>query len=442
MQQYASILADNGRLVLLGTADSNWPMSLVDEHDTVPTSAFEVIESRASSSTPDGDKCANGYSVNCSSHLGYRMAAADGGVFSFGEPFLGSMGGRHLNAPIVGMAATPDGARLLAGGSDGGVFSFGDAALLRLDRGPAPQQADRGHGRHARRAAATGWWPPTAGSSPSATPASTARPAAIRLNKPIVGMAATADGQRLLAGGLRRRDLRLRRRRLLRLDRGACTLNKPIVGMAATPDGHGYWLVASDGGIFTYGDAGVLRLDRRPSTSTSPSWAWRPPPTATATGSWPPTAASSPTATPGSTARPAAWRWPSPSSRWAATSQRLGIAGVLLDPEVSRRESRPRWVIRTVSCLSGRGDLLYYSLEIVAFQPIENYQTVVILSVQSALFRRELSVIPNAIISTKMYSRFLGLICEKRCLISAPSTNFLQFQYPLPPVLMCSFMSI
>jgi hypothetical protein len=25
--------------------------------------------------------------------------------------------------------------------------------------------------------------------------------------------------------------------------------------MAATPDGGGYWLVASDGGVFTYGDA-------------------------------------------------------------------------------------------------------------------------------------------------------------------------------------------
>jgi hypothetical protein len=25
--------------------------------------------------------------------------------------------------------------------------------------------------------------------------------------------------------------------------------------MAATPDGRGYWLVASDGGIFTFGDA-------------------------------------------------------------------------------------------------------------------------------------------------------------------------------------------
>ena len=26
--------------------------------------------------------------------------------------------------------------------------------------------------------------------------------------------------------------------------------------MAATPDGRGYWLVASDGGIFAFGDAG------------------------------------------------------------------------------------------------------------------------------------------------------------------------------------------
>ncbi len=32
-------------------------------------------------------------------------------------------------------------------------------------------------------------------------------------------------------------------------------MNKPIVGIAATPDGKGYWLVASDGGIFTFGDA-------------------------------------------------------------------------------------------------------------------------------------------------------------------------------------------
>jgi len=36
---------------------------------------------------------------------------------------------------------------------------------------------------------------------------------------------------------------------------GNITLNKPIVGMASTHNGLGYWLVASDGGIFSYGDA-------------------------------------------------------------------------------------------------------------------------------------------------------------------------------------------
>ena len=36
---------------------------------------------------------------------------------------------------------------------------------------------------------------------------------------------------------------------------GAMHLNQPVVGIAATPSGHGYWLVASDGGIFSFGDA-------------------------------------------------------------------------------------------------------------------------------------------------------------------------------------------
>ena len=35
-------------------------------------------------------------------------------------------------------------------------------------------------------------------------------------------------------------------------------LSKPIVGIASTPSGVGYWLVASDGGIFTFGDAPFL----------------------------------------------------------------------------------------------------------------------------------------------------------------------------------------
>ena len=36
---------------------------------------------------------------------------------------------------------------------------------------------------------------------------------------------------------------------------GAMTLAKPITGIAATRSGNGYWLVASDGGVFSFGDA-------------------------------------------------------------------------------------------------------------------------------------------------------------------------------------------
>ena len=39
---------------------------------------------------------------------------------------------------------------------------------------------------------------------------------------------------------------------------GGQHLNAPIVGMAATPDGKGYWEVASDGGVFNFGDAAFV----------------------------------------------------------------------------------------------------------------------------------------------------------------------------------------
>jgi len=147
---------------------------------------------------------------------GYRFVASDGGVFNYGigAPFLGSLGGTHLNAPIVGMAVMPggDGYDLVA--SDGGVFTYGSAQFY--------------------------------GSAGS-----------LHLNAPIVGMAVTADGGGywLVAtdGGIfSYGDAQFYG------STGGLHLNKPIVGMAATPDGKGYYLVATDGGIFNYGDAVFL----------------------------------------------------------------------------------------------------------------------------------------------------------------------------------------
>ncbi|HEX3793392.1 MAG TPA: glycoside hydrolase family 43 protein [Acidimicrobiales bacterium] len=76
----------------------------------------------------------------------------------------------------------------------------------------------------------------------------------LRLNKPVVGMAATPDGRGywLVAsdGGIFSfGDARFYG------STGSLRLNKPIIAMVPTADGHGYWLVASDGGIFSFGDA-------------------------------------------------------------------------------------------------------------------------------------------------------------------------------------------
>lgn len=61
---------------------------------------------------------------------GYWLAASDGGVFAFGgAEYYGSMGGHHLNSPIVAISSTPDGKGYWLLAADGGVFNFGDAVF-------------------------------------------------------------------------------------------------------------------------------------------------------------------------------------------------------------------------------------------------------------------------------------------------------------------------
>ena len=116
----------------------------------------------------------------------YWVVASDGGIFSFGGAPLLRVDGGHPSEPAHGghgrHAPTAPGYWLVA--SDGGIFAFGDAAVLRVHRGHAPQPAGRGHGRRPRQRRGTGWWPPTAGSSPSATPRSTGRWAASTSTSP------------------------------------------------------------------------------------------------------------------------------------------------------------------------------------------------------------------------------------------------------------------
>ena len=81
--------------------------------------------------------------------------------------------------------------------------------------------------------------------------------AARTLDRPAIGMAATPDGHGYWEvasdGGI----FGFGDASFLG-SMGGKALDAPIVGMAATPDGHGYWEVASDGGIFGFGDASFL----------------------------------------------------------------------------------------------------------------------------------------------------------------------------------------
>jgi hypothetical protein len=205
--------------------------------------------------------------------FGYWLVSADGGVFTFGDAFfLGSAGGLHLNKPMVGMAAPSE--PLLACrvasepcataywlvASDGGVFTYN-----------SPSNSDPGvNGTSASFLGSTG---------------------CLNLNKPVVAMVSSQNatdvggntacyGGPLSSGGYW----------MVASDggifafgnapflgsTGCIALNKPIVGMVVSADttsvGHnsaclpqsagaysllpgGYTMVASDGGVFSFGNA-------------------------------------------------------------------------------------------------------------------------------------------------------------------------------------------
>jgi len=186
---------------------------------------------------------------------GYWEVAADGGVFAFGSArYLGGLSGRTLAAPVVGMAPTRDGGGYWLVSRDGGVFAFGDAAYLGGMGGKglsAPMvgiTADPG---------ADGYWLVSADGGVFTFGAAGYHGgmSGYGIASRMVGMAATPDG-----GGYW----------LVAADGGVFTygdaryyggmgglrLAAPMVGMAASPSGHGYWLASADGGVFTYGDAG------------------------------------------------------------------------------------------------------------------------------------------------------------------------------------------
>ena len=181
---------------------------------------------------------------------GYWLVAADGGIFTFGDThFYGSMGGQHLNAPVVDIAPTSDGGGYWLVASDGGVFSFGDAVFRgsmggnRLNRpvvGISPDNATGGY-----------WLVASDGGVFSY------RRTVLRLHRCSDPQSARQGDvghlrrRRVLVRGRGRGCVRFRGRRASRVDRAD--------GPQFTDAGHGrrpaggYWLVASDGGVFSFG---------------------------------------------------------------------------------------------------------------------------------------------------------------------------------------------
>ncbi len=169
-------------------------------------------------------------------------------------PSTERLGGTHLNAPIVSLATTPDdGGYWLVPPTAGSSPAAMPPSTARW--GPSISTSPSWAWRPLPTARVTGWWPPTAGSSPSVTPPSTDPRGRCTSTGPSWAWRPLPDGKGywLVAsdGGIFTfGDAGFYG------STGAIQLNQPIVGMAATADGQGYWLVASDGGIFTFGDAG------------------------------------------------------------------------------------------------------------------------------------------------------------------------------------------
>jgi hypothetical protein len=198
--------------------------------------------------------------VAAASSGGYWTVGSDGGVFSFGAPFFGSMGGTPLNAPIVGMASTPDHGGYWLVASDGGVFSFGDAQFFGSVPGALPPGASLNEPIVGIASSPDGkgyWMVASDGGIFAFGDAHFAGSmGSVHLNKPVMGMAGNglggywlvaSDGGIFSFGGAGFFG-----------STGGIMLNSPISGMAATADGQGYWMVAGDGGVFAFGDAPFL----------------------------------------------------------------------------------------------------------------------------------------------------------------------------------------
>jgi hypothetical protein len=205
--------------------------------------------------------------VPSTSAPGYWLAARDGGVFSFGVPFLGSASGPGLSQPIAGLAAVPGGGSYDLADASGATYGFGPhagdcAGLDAAPNMPVVGIAPAPGGNGCWLASADGGVFSFGSQAPFFGSAGN-----IRLNEPVVAIAAApnGDGYYLAAadGGVFAYGPGAR----FQGSMGGSHLNQPIVGMAVDPTTGGYWLIARDGGVFSFdapflGSLGGVQLNQ------------------------------------------------------------------------------------------------------------------------------------------------------------------------------------
>jgi photosystem II stability/assembly factor-like uncharacterized protein len=184
---------------------------------------------------------------------GYWLVDSAGGVSPHGDALsYGSMAGQPLNSPIAHIVSTPDGKGYWLVAGDGGIFSFGDAGFFGSMGGKplnapvvdlAPTADGNGYWLVASDGGIFAFGDAAFHGSMGGSP----------LNQPVVGIApdSTTGGYWLVAsdGGIFAFDSPFLG------SAGNLNLNQPVNGMTVAPDNLGYWFVASDGGVFAYGDA-------------------------------------------------------------------------------------------------------------------------------------------------------------------------------------------
>ena len=226
-----SVAVDGDNVYVAGTANNggSWMVARYGPAPEPPTSTTTTTTSTSSTTTttrgttvptappataPDPTKPGPGDTGNAARRSGYWMVGADGTVYRFGDaawygnPALG-------RAEAVDIEPSPSGKGYWVVDTAGRVFAFGNALSFgNLD--PSRLRA---------------------GEQVTSLSARKPEPGYLLFTSKGRVFAIGPDGQNERPGV------------------GHVTLNGPVLDSVVTPSGQGYYMVASDGGIFTFGDA-------------------------------------------------------------------------------------------------------------------------------------------------------------------------------------------